>query len=453
MKRIRATTLLVAMTLAIGVNARPATRTADPDKTLAISVRSHMEILASDAMLGRGSATLNEVAAANYIAGELKRYGIEPAGDAGGFIQLAQLPAGVHVAKGLRTTVNVVGVLRGSDPKHADGVILLSAHLDHLGIGAKVNGDGIYNGADDDASGVCAVLELARILGNGPRPRRTVLFVLFGSEELGSLGALWFRQHPPLPMREIVANLEFEMIGREDAAVPPHTLWLTGYERSNLGPALAQHGARLVADPHPAENFFARSDNYGLARQGIVAHTVSSFGLHGDYHQPSDEIARIDFIHMNESIASLVKPVEWLVDSDFKPSWNAGGRPQSRGSREHALLLGGALVGVGAFRPPRGARVDLHAEHGEAMDAAVGQAFHLAFVRDHSVGAFDMHVQHGLAAFGTFALVDHVGSFGACVGWVDRQLACLRCAASNAASCSGVASLWYLAFHSANGIP
>lgn len=328
MKRIRATTLLVAMTLAIGAHARPATHTADPDKTLAMSVRSHMEILASDAMLGRGSATVNEVAAANYIAGELKRYGVEPAGDAGGFIQIAQLPAGAHVAKGLRTTVNVVGMLRGSDPKHADGAILLSAHLDHLGVGAKVNGDGIYNGADDDASGVCAVLELARILGNRSRPKRTVLFVLFGSEELGSLGALWFRQHPPLPMRDIVANLEFEMIGREDAAVPPHTLWLTGYERSNLGPALEQHGAQLVADPHPAEKFFARSDNYGLAKQGIVAHTVSSFGLHADYHQPSDEIAHIDFIHMDESIASLVKPVEWLVDSDFKPSWNAGGRPQ-----------------------------------------------------------------------------------------------------------------------------
>ena len=296
-------------------------RKPDASQALAASVRMHMLTLAGDAMRGRGSATPDEARAADYIAGELKRYGIAPAGDRGGYIQLAQLPGGVH------TTVNVVGMIKGSDPRHADEVVLLTAHLDHLGVGAPVNGDAIYNGADDDASGVCAVLELARVLGAGPRPKRTVLFVLFGSEELGSLGARWFRQHPPLPMDEIVVNLEFEMIGRNDPAVSPHTLWLTGYERSNLGPTLAQHGARLVADPHPEQQFFMRSDNYGLAKQGIVAHTVSSFGLHDDYHRPSDEISRIDFAHMDEAIGSMIAPVEWLVDSDFKPAWNPGGKP------------------------------------------------------------------------------------------------------------------------------
>jgi hypothetical protein len=70
-----------------------------------------------------------------------------------------------------------------------------------------------------------------------------------------------------------------------------------------------------------------RSDNYGLAKQGIVAHTVSSFGLHDDYHQPSDETSRIDFAHMDEAIGSMIGPVEWLADSDFKPGWNPGGKP------------------------------------------------------------------------------------------------------------------------------
>lgn len=326
MKCIRTTLLLLTLACTLCVQAHAAPQKADPSQTLAVSVRGHMNTLASDAMQGRGSATKNEVVAANYIAGELKRYGIQPAGDKGGYIQTGQLPPGSG-PNGATTTVNVIGMIKGSDPARASEVILLTAHLDHLGIGPKVNGDAIYNGADDDASGVCAVLELARILGSGPRPKRTVLFVLFGSEELGSLGALWFREHPPLPMKNIVANLEFEMIGRDDSAVPAHTLWLTGFERSNLGPTLAQHGARLVADPHPAEHFFARSDNYGLAKQGIIAHTVSSFGLHTDYHQPSDAISRIDFAHMDEAIGSLVKPVEWLVDSDFKPTWNAGGRP------------------------------------------------------------------------------------------------------------------------------
>jgi Zn-dependent M28 family amino/carboxypeptidase len=224
-------------------------------------------------------------------------------------------------------TTNVIGIVRGRDATLTKETVLLSAHLDHLGIGREVNGDKIYNGADDDASGVTAVLELARALASGPKPKRTVIFVLFGSEEIGGWGARYFQDHPPVPLETFVANLEFEMIGRPDAAVAPRTLWLTGFERSDLGKQLAAHGARLVADPHPAERFFQRSDNYVLARKGIIAHTVSSFGLHPDYHRPSDDLSHIDFKHMTEAIASMVEPVRWLVNSDFKPQWAEGGRP------------------------------------------------------------------------------------------------------------------------------
>jgi Zn-dependent M28 family amino/carboxypeptidase len=171
------------------------------------------------------------------------------------------------------------------------------------------------------------VLELARVLGSGKKPKRTVIFALFGSEELGGFGATYFHQHSPVALPDIAANLEFEMIGRADSAVKADTVWLTGWERSNLGPVLAEHGARLVADPHPKENFFARSDNYVLAKQGVVAQTISSYGLHTDYHQPSDDVAHIDFKHMDEAIGSLVKPLEWLVNSDFKPEWKPGGKP------------------------------------------------------------------------------------------------------------------------------
>ena len=117
------------------------------------------------------------------------------------------------------------------------------------------------------------------------------------------------------------------MIGRPDPLVPPQTLWLTGYERSNLGAALADRGARLVADPHPEQNFFNRSDNIRFARRGIVAHTVSSFGLHEQYHRPNDEIEFVDFVHMTEAIRSMLEPVRWLADSDFVPEWAPGGRP------------------------------------------------------------------------------------------------------------------------------
>jgi aminopeptidase YwaD len=247
---------------------------------------------------------------------------------------IEQLPEGSMVKFEARSseekgyTWNAVGILRGSDPSLQRHAILFSAHLDHLGIGVPVNGDDIYNGADDDASGTTAVLELARVLGRGQRPRRTVLFALFGSEEMGAIGSTYFGNHAPVPLKEIAANLEFEMIGRPDPAVKDDTLWLTGWERSNLGPELAAHGAHLVADPHPGENFFARSDNFVLAKKGVVAQTISSYGLHPDYHKPSDDLAHLDFKHMNAAIGSLLMPAEWLVNSDFQPKWNAGGRPQ-----------------------------------------------------------------------------------------------------------------------------
>jgi Zn-dependent M28 family amino/carboxypeptidase len=199
--------------------------------------------------------------------------------------------------------------------------------MDHIGVGKPVNGDSVYNGADDDASGCIAVLQLARALAGKERPKRTIVFAFFGSEETGGQGNEYFLLHPPVPLANIVANLEFEMIGRPDSAVKPDELWLTGFDRSNLGPELARHGAKLVADPHPSEHFFQRSDNYALAKRGIVAQTVSSFGLHKDYHRPSDDIEHIDFVHMEQAIQSMVAPVQWLANSDFKPEWAEGKKP------------------------------------------------------------------------------------------------------------------------------
>jgi len=270
--------------------------------------------------------------------------GLEPGGSAGSYLQKASLPDPLpdrlkqRLARFEDTprkeTWNAIAILRGSDPRLRDEVILLTAHLDHLGVAAApVNGDAIYNGADDDASGTTAVLTLAHILSTGRRPKRTVVFALFGSEEIGGFGARAFLANPPLPLSAIVANLEFEMIGRPDPVVPAGTLWLTGYERSNLGPELAKHGAALVQDPHPKEQFFQRSDNITLARQGVIAQTVSSFGLHTDYHQPSDEIKTIDFNHMTNAIASMIGPIHWLTDTSWKPEWNPGGRPEAPAPR------------------------------------------------------------------------------------------------------------------------
>lgn len=324
--RIKATRLLVfCFILSASLSAPAKNRRHD---RLLDRIRGEMEFMASDAMQGRGSGTHDELVTAVYLASELRAMGVVPLGDKGGYIQNVSGEFNFYrEGKKQWNTRNVIGMIPGRDPKLKDQVVLLTAHMDHIGVGKPVNGDDIYNGADDDASGCIAVLQLAHTLSQGKPPRHTVIFAFFGSEETGGQGDQYFLEHPPVPLTNIVANLEFEMIGRADSAVKPDQLWLTGYDRSNLGPELAHHGAKLVADPHPKQQFFQRSDNFALARKGIVAQTVSSFGLHKDYHQPSDDVAHVDFAHMEQAIQSMMKPVKWLANSKFKPEWLPGKKP------------------------------------------------------------------------------------------------------------------------------
>ncbi len=313
---------------------RPVVRDATATPVLCAScVQSNLSYLAGPALHGRGSGTEDEHHAAQFIADKLKDYGLAPAGGAGEFIQTATIHSPVtattpdsNSAKttsgpAVTTTWNVLGKIEGTGAKNE--VILLSAHLDHLGV---IKGE-TYYGADDDASGTAGVMELARILAKGPKPTRTVIVALWGSEEAGFLGSEYFLEHSTFPLKDIVVNLEFEMIGRRDPQLKSHELWLSGWDRTDLGPELVTHGASLVADPHKAEKFFARSDNYALAKQGIIAQTVSSYGLHADYHQPTDTIAKIDFQHMDRAIASMIEPITWLANSDFKPEWVQGKKP------------------------------------------------------------------------------------------------------------------------------
>lgn len=221
-------------------------------------------------------------------------------------------------------TTNAIGYLKGSDPNA--GTLLFTAHLDHLG----VRPDGtIMHGANDDASGTTAVLELAQAVSSGKQPRRSILFVCYGSEEIGEYGSTYFGEHPPVPLSQIVANVEFEMIGAQDPKLPTNTLMMTGFDRSNLGPALKQHGALVTGDPYPEQHFFERSDNYALALKGVVAHTVSGWAVTPTYHQPTDIYANLNIPFMTNAIRSLVTPVEWLANSDFVPAWTAAGKPSA----------------------------------------------------------------------------------------------------------------------------
>jgi Zn-dependent M28 family amino/carboxypeptidase len=222
----------------------------------------------------------------------------------------------------VQTTHNVLGMIRGTAADADRQAILLSAHYDHVGIRSGV----LYPGANDDASGTAAVLEFARLLSGERASKRTVHFALFGCEEQGGHGAKAFLAKPPLPLTDIAANLEFEMIGLPDPK-HPKTLMLTGWERSNLGPTLKAQGADIGPDPYPEQNFFQRSDNYQLALKGVVAQTVSAWPVPPTYHQPTDTLESVDLTFMAEVIQSLIGPIQWLANSDFRPEWRAGMKP------------------------------------------------------------------------------------------------------------------------------
>ena len=291
------------------------------------NIRAELGFLASDAMQGRASGSNYERIAAEYIGSQFRQFGLEPGGDtdsAGnkGFVQRVPLDSAPSGA-----TWNAIGVLRGSHPRAAREAIMISAHLDHIGVNESLTGDKIFNGADDNASGSVAVMELARVLASGRRHRRTIYFICFGSEERRGVGSEYFIDNSPVPLPQIVADLNLEMLGRPDPKLPAGTLWLTGFERSTLGPELSRRGAAIVADPRPQQNFFQRSDNYTLALRGVIAHTISSFGLHTDYHRPSDDVSKIDFPFMTRSLNSLVRPVRWLANSNFRPKWLPGQAP------------------------------------------------------------------------------------------------------------------------------
>jgi hypothetical protein len=235
--------------------------------------------------------------------------------------------------------VNVVGKLvgKGSEAKPglAEEVIELSAHYDHLPPKEVPEGeDGIYNGADDDASGCAVVLELAEALAAGPRPARTVLFFFATGEEIGLVGTKHSLEHPLVPLDKIVLDVNFEMLGRPDPLLTaPDCMWLTGYELSNLGPELRRLGLPVVEDRRPDQNFFQRSDNYALALRGIVAQTLSSFGMHEDYHRVSDDPASLDYQHMAACAKAALAACQALADGTFQPRWHEGMDPSKREPR------------------------------------------------------------------------------------------------------------------------
>lgn len=347
-RRLRGCTAFLITTLAVGCGGAKQPSLAAPPSTSPDATLALLTAIAHDSLEGRATGEPGSAKAARIIAREMERAGLRPAGDSGYFQPLpvvigtrrvgdreftGPMLAESFAARGTiersrwRPAVNVIGMIPGSDPALANEHIVVSAHYDHVGIRNPIAGDSIYNGADDDASGVVAVLKTAEALARGPRPKRTVYFAAWTGEEVGGLGARWYSDHPARPLREMAANLQIEMIGRPDSlAGGPGRAWLTGYERSTMGDMLAANGVPIGPDKRLSQNFFRRSDNYRFAVLGVVAHTLSTFNLHTDYHRPSDEVSTIDAVHMAHVIDATVRAVRILADGE-RPTWKPGGQP------------------------------------------------------------------------------------------------------------------------------
>jgi hypothetical protein len=223
---------------------------------------------------------------------------------------------------------NVVGLWEGSDPELRDEYVIVSAHMDHIGAGPAMDGDSINNGADDDASGTAAILEMAEAFVDlGQAPRRSIIFLAVSGEEQGLWGSDYFTTHSPVDLTNVVANLNLDMIGRNS----PDTIVAIGQEHSNLGETLGdvvgrhpEFGLSAIADPWPEEQIFFRSDHFNFAKRGIPILFLTS-GTHDDYHQVTDELENLDtdkvsrvarmMFHMAMAVAQISERPEWNQES------------------------------------------------------------------------------------------------------------------------------------------
>ena len=284
------------------------------------TVRKHLYTLASDEMEGRGTGTPGIEKAAVYIENEFERIGLATFQDLETYRQTFTFENRRTQEK--ITASNIIGVLEGKSKK--DEFVVVSAHFDHLGI-RKTTGqlDSIYNGANDDASGVTGVLTLAEYFKNKGTNERTIVFVAFTGEEMGLKGSTHFGKG--IVASKFVAGINLEMIGKTPS-FGPNTAWLTGFERSDFGKIIQQNlegtGYQLFPDPYKKFNLFFRSDNASLARLGVPSHTFSTtpIDVDKDYHQASDEAATLNMTVITQTIQAVAKGTESIINGLDTPT-------------------------------------------------------------------------------------------------------------------------------------
>jgi hypothetical protein len=312
--------LAIVAALALGATALPAQTAPATHSRQAAAILNDIRYLASDALDGRLTGSPGNDSAAAYLARRFQRLGLRPGGDDGTYLQhwtvnptSATREAGVAGA----ATQNVVAILPGSDPRLAGEDLVIGAHFDHLGngpFGSMAHGDSmhmIHHGADDNASGTAAVLEVARILSTRrPRPARTVVFVLFSGEEEGALGSAYYADHPDIPMDSTIAMLNLDMVGRMR---DKRLLALGVLSAKEWRPLLDSVNARYHLDLHASGDGWGPSDqNSFFAKQRPVLHFFTD--LHADYHAPADTWNKINADGI-ETVARFVADIAQRVDA------------------------------------------------------------------------------------------------------------------------------------------
>jgi hypothetical protein len=237
-----------------------------------------------------------------------------------------------HVAAPTVTPVklrNVAGVLRGSDPQLKDTYVIVTGHYDHLGARPNTLGDGIFNGANDDASGTASVIAVAGALASlEEKPKRSIVFVTVFGEEVGGLGARWYTSHPIFPIAKTVADINLEQLGRTDDSEGPKIAQfnLTGFDYTDIAATFAKAGAvtgvQVIKHEKNSDAFFGRSDNATFADAGIPSTTLSVSYIFPDYHQPGDEWEKLDYDNLAKVDVTVALGVLEMANSAQAPQWN-----------------------------------------------------------------------------------------------------------------------------------
>jgi Zn-dependent M28 family amino/carboxypeptidase len=279
-----------------------------------------IKTLSADEMMGRSAMKPEQIRkAADFIAAEFEKAGLKYFNGGNSYLQT------FITGKAKLPMFNVVGVLPGKSKPNE--YVVFSAHYDHLGVIKAVNQDSIANGADDDASGTTAVIELAKYFSRKNDNERTLIFVAFTAEEIGGYGSQYFSKQ--LNPDEVVAMFNIEMIGKE-SKFGKNNAFITGYERSDFGKILQKNlvgtDFKFYPDPYPKQNLFYRSDNATLAKLGVPAHTISSDQIDTDklYHSVDDEFESMDIGNITEIIKAIAISSTSIVEGKDTPSRVSG---------------------------------------------------------------------------------------------------------------------------------